>query len=337
MRNDFREGYVTWEAQPETYLEAGRINVRHGTAIGFNPTDFFKTRTEVDLASQDPSVIREDRLGVAMVQAQKIFAGGSIDFVAAPKIASPSAIPLGPPPSFDPGFERTNAQNRFLLSGSYEVADGVAPELLAYHEDGRNRLGANVSRTIGQSIVAYAEWAGGREAGVTSRAISFGQETGALPSQVVDPDPGQHFTNDAALGASWTSGIDKLTLNLEYHYHQAGFSGSDWRHWFAETKSGIPNINGVLWYVRGYAQDQMEPMTQQEVFLRADWTDAFVDDLELSAIAFVDAYDGSTMTQVSATYYLSDRWTVAALAGGSVGSTRTEWGSMAQQSSAICS
>ena len=180
----------------------------------------------------------------------------------------------------------------------------MAPELLAYHEDGRNRLGANVSRTIGQSIVAYAEWAGGREA-VTSRAISFGQETGALPSQVVDPDPGQHFTNDAALGASWTSGIDKLTLNLEYHYHQAGFSGSDWRHWFAETKSGIPNINGVLWYVRGYAQDQMEPMTQQEVFLRADWTDAFVDDLELSAIAFVDAYDGSTMTQVSATYYLS--------------------------------
>ena len=71
LRNDFREGYVTWEAQPETYLEAGRINVRHGTAIGFNPTDFFKTRTEVDLASQDPSVIREDRLGVAMVQAQE--------------------------------------------------------------------------------------------------------------------------------------------------------------------------------------------------------------------------------------------------------------------------
>jgi hypothetical protein len=68
FRNDFREGYVTWEAAPQSYLEVGRINVRHGTAIGYNPTDFFKTRSQVDQASQDPSVIREDRSGAKNIR-----------------------------------------------------------------------------------------------------------------------------------------------------------------------------------------------------------------------------------------------------------------------------
>ena len=67
FRNDLREAYLTWEPAPETFLEAGRINIRHGPALGFNPTDFFKTRTLVEQASEDPSVIRQDRLGVAMV------------------------------------------------------------------------------------------------------------------------------------------------------------------------------------------------------------------------------------------------------------------------------
>ena len=112
FRNDFREGCVTWEPAPETYLEAGRINVRHGTALGFNPTDFFKSRTLVDQASADPSVLREDRLGVGMVQAQKVFNGGSISLVAAPKLTNETPIPTGPPPSLDPGFGRTSPMAR---------------------------------------------------------------------------------------------------------------------------------------------------------------------------------------------------------------------------------
>lgn len=336
FRNDFREGYFTWEPQAQTYLEAGRINIRHGTALGFNPTDFFKTRTQLDLASEDPSVIREDRLGVAMVQGQKIFEGGSVSLAVAPRLAAPTAIPTtGSLPSLDPGFGRTNGNNRMLLSGSYEVADGVSPEALVFHQDGETRFGANVSRTIGQAIVAYGEWAGGQQASVTSRAIEFGHLTGTLPSQVVDSDPRRSFTNDAAVGASWTDGADELTFNLEYHYHQSGFGSSDFRHWYAAAQSGIPRINDVLWYTRSYAGDQGEPLSRQQFFLRADWNDAFIDKLELSAIAFVNAYDGSTLTQIAATYYLSDTWTVGALAGASIGAARSERGSLPEQASAI--
>jgi hypothetical protein len=192
----------------------------------------------------------------------------------------------------------------------------------------------NVSHTVGQSVVAYAEWAGDNEQNLASRAIQFGKETGALPASVPDPDPRTSFDSDAAVGASWTSAIDKLTLNIEYHYHQSGFSPSDWRAWF---KQGTGSSSGAAldWYLRAYAQDQQEPMTQQQIFLRADWTDAFVDKLELSLIAFVNAYDGSVLTQAAATYYLSDAWTLGALAGGTVGAARSERGSLPTEASAI--
>jgi hypothetical protein len=183
--------------------------------------------------------------------------------------------------------------------------------------------------------VAYGEWAGGEQASLSSRAIAFGHLTDTLPNAVVDPQPGKSFTNDVAVGASWTDGADEITINLEYHYHQSGFGPSDWRNWFARGNSGVPNINSLLWYTRAFASDQQEPMSRQEFFARFDVTDAFIDKLELSAIAFVNAYDGSTLTQVAASYYLSDAWTIGALAGGTIGGSHTERGSLPNQASAI--
>jgi hypothetical protein len=336
FRNDFREGFVTWEPAAQTYLEAGRINVRHGTALGYNPTDFFKARSLVDQASEDPSVIGLDRLGVAMARAQHIFADGSVSLAVAPRLAPPTAIPAsGSPPSVDPGFGRTNGINRVLLSGSYEVADGVSPEFLAYHDDDGTRFGANVSRTIGQAIVAYGEWSGGEQSSLSSRAIQFGKQTHTLPAAVPDPDSAKSFTNDAAVGASWTDGADEITINLEYHYHQSGFGSTDWRHWFAKGAAGNPQTDSLLWYTRAFASDQQEPMTRQEFFVRADWQDAFINKLEISAIAFIDAYDGSTLTQLSVGYSLSDNWSVSALGGASLGASRSERGSLPEQASAI--
>jgi hypothetical protein len=105
-RNDFREGYLTWEPLTRNYLEAGRINVRNGVALGFNPTDFFKTNTLIDTASLDPSVIREDRLGVLMLRGQTIWAGGSASIAFAPKVQQPLALTASTP-GIDPRFDRT--------------------------------------------------------------------------------------------------------------------------------------------------------------------------------------------------------------------------------------
>lgn len=335
FRNDFREGYLTWEPAARNYLEAGRINVRNGVALGFNPTDFFKTRTLIDQASLDPSVIRQDRLGTVMARAQTIWSGGSASFVFAPKLYEPTPIMTTPPPSLDPNFDLTNAADRWLVSANYEIAD-LSPQALIYHESGDTRFGLNLSRQIGNSIVAYAEWAGGRQRTLIVRAVDYGKETGTLPpsAPILPPsDTDSRFRNDLAVGASWSSSA-KFTLNLEYHYHQAGFSRQDWQNWFA-VGSINPAAAGEVWYVRGYANDQQEPVTRHQVFARVDWRDAFISHLELSAFAFVNLYDGSTLAQISASYYVSNAWTVGAYLSANVGGAYSERGSLPQAASAI--
>src|SRR5262249_9539085 len=41
IRVELRELYASWKAFEGAYLDAGRINLKSGVAIGFNPTDFF--------------------------------------------------------------------------------------------------------------------------------------------------------------------------------------------------------------------------------------------------------------------------------------------------------
>ena len=336
-RNDFREGYLTWEPFTRTYLEAGRINVRNGVALGFNPTDFFKTNTLIETASLDPSVIREDRLGALMLRGQTIFSGGSASFAFAPKIQRPLALTASTS-GFDPRFDRTNSADRFLATVNLDLAD-LSPQALIYHVGNETRYGLNLSRTIGKSIVAYGEWAGGVQPDLIAAAVRYGKLTGTLPADAPLLPPTttrETFQNLLAIGASWTSAA-KVTVNLEYHYYQAGFSGVDWRRWFAI--GGAPGaplpVTGELWFIRAFAAGAQEPLSQHEIFLRADWTDAFITDLELTGFSFVNLTDGSSLTQLSASYYLSSAWTIGAYAAATLGGPRTERGSLPQARSVI--
>jgi len=338
-RNDWREGYLTWEPAPRAWLEAGRINLRNGVALGFNPTDFFKTRTLVDQISQDPSALRENRLGTFMLRGQRIRDGGSASFAWAPRLYSPTPVETGlPAAGLRAGLDRTNGASRLLLSGGFELAD-LSPQVLLYRESAVTRLGLNLSRTVGRSVVLYGEWAGGRYPNLIARALAYGRETGTLPANappVLPTDAESRFQNDLALGFSWT-GAAKLTVNAEYLYHQAGLSREDWRKWFATgaAQAGSLAVTGALWYIRAFAADQQEPATREQLFLRAAWSDAFVPRLELSALAFVNLYDRSALTQLGARYYLSDAWTLGAYLGANLGRAESERGSLPQAHSAV--
>ena len=330
FRNDFREGYVTWEPRARNYLEAGRVNVKNGVALGFNPTDFFKTRTLVDQASLDPSVIRQNRLGTVMARGQAIWEGGSASLSVGPKLESPAPIPTTAQPSLNPSFDRTNGANRVLLSASYDIGD-LNPQALVYNERGRTKLGLNLSHQIGKSIVGYAEWAGGKQPSLIAQAVSYGKLTGTLPANaptLPPADGAEKFRNDLAIGASWTTET-KITLNVEYHYHQAGFSRQDWKNWFdiGAANANRQSVTGELWYVRGFAAAEQQPLTRHQGFLRADWQDAFVRHLELTALAFVNLYDGSTLSQLAASYDVSDAWTLRAYVSANIGGRRSERGS----------
>lgn len=340
LRNDLREGYLTWEPVARNFLEAGRINVRNGIALGFNPTDFFKTQTAVGQPSLDPSVIREDRLGTVMLRGQAIWTGGAASLAFAPKLGEPAPITDRSRLGIDPLIERTNSADRFLATIELGVAD-LGPQALVYHEGSKTRFGLNLSHPIGQSVIAYAEASTGEEPNLITAAIAYGKKTGVLPESapILPPtNPATHWRSDFVAGASWTP-VGKLTFNAEYHFHQAGLTSRDWRNWFA-IGGANPSIRGIsneLWYIRDFANAEQEPVTRQQAFFRADWTDAFIADLELTAIAFVDLYDGSTLTQLAAQYYLSDAWTISGYFSANLDGKRTERGSFPQAASATLS
>jgi len=334
--NDWREGFFSWEVFHNTYVDAGRINVKSGAALGFNPTDFFKTRAVVEPLSSDPSVLREDRLGTLMLRAQRVWTGGAMTVAFAPAVSHVSPIYSDTNlPSLGPSFDRTNARARLLVKGSINLAADFSPELLVYHEGDRTRFGLNITRGIGQNVVAYAEWTGGAESGVIADALAYGRDTRVLPvgaPSVLPDDFASTFREDLSVGGSFST-KPKLTLNVEYHFHQAGFDKRDWERWFmaGERTTSASLAARQLWFIRGYALDRQDPLTRHSLFARADWVDASIRHLELTGFVNMDVYDRSSLAQLTADYFASSKWTVGVQASVNVGGPGSDFGSLPQR------
>jgi len=338
IRHDFREGYLAWRVGDGLFLELGRINLKSGVALGFNPTDFFKTSAVVEPLTADPTVLREDRLGTVMLLGQRVWNGAALTVTLAPKFERASAIYFNDNlPSFDPMFDRTNADTRILVKVSVTLFDDVSPEFLFFNEAGRSSFGLNLTRAFGQSVIGYVEWAGGDRASLVHDALLFGRASGTLPPaapSIIPENAANTFRNDLTMGVSYAT-ESEMTLNLEYHYHQAGFSDVDWRNWFGVGAASNASALGALWYIRSFAGDRQEPMARSSVFLRASWQDAFVHDLALSAFVNADTRDGSGIAQVTADYYLSRDWTAGALIDTNFGTRRSDFGSLPQSTSVL--
>lgn len=340
--NDLREAYVSWHPSDQTYVDAGRINLKSGIALGYNPTDFFKTRSVTEPLSLDPSVVREDRLGTLMVRVQSIWNGGSLTAAFAPGIRRQSPVYANDNlPSFNPMFDRTNADDRFLIKGSINLGDNSSPEFLLYREAGQTHLGTNLSIGLGQSAVAYLEWSGAERPNLITEAVDYGRETGTLPANAPIPLPSnahRTFKNKLAIGSSYTTKTN-ITVNLEYLLNQAGFSDRDWGNWFgAGTHADAPSpLINELWYIRAYARDQQQQNTERAYFVRADWVSTSSAQLELTGFALVDEYDQSGIAQISANYYLSDTWTIGGLGDKYFGSRRSDFGSLGTSYSVLLS
>ena len=337
--HDLRELYASAEPQPRDYLDAGRINVKSGVALGFNPTDFFKARAVVDPLTADPSALRENRLGTLMLRAQHVGERATLSALYAPRVTDPAPIGDDRYRGFDPLFDRTNGTNRWLVKGSAQLGNGMNPEAMLFSEDGQVKAGVNIAESVSQRVVLYAEWAGGRRLGIADEALAFGRATGTIPAaapDVISQGDSERFRSQLAVGASYTT-ESKITFNLEYHYNEAGFSRADWDRWFAVGK-GQPASSFVtreLWYIRGYANDRQEPLQRHSVFLRADWIDFLVPKLELTGFVLADATDGSTLTQLEASYARTDLWTLGVLAGTTTGGRQSNFGSLPRAASVL--
>ena len=282
--NTLKEAYLSWQAQPDRIADLGRINVRNGVGMGYNPTDYFRAGALRSIVSQDPSSLRENRQGSVMLRGQSLWDGGSVTGLVSPKLADrPNAG------AYNLNVGATNPRNRWQLSASHKVSDAINPQFLLSGGAGQStQLGFNLTGLLNDATVAYFEWSGGRSASLASQAAGGPDDTA--------------YRNRVATGLTYTT-ESNLSLTAEVDFNGAAPDRDAWN----ALRRGSPAAHGRYRTFAGTAQD---PATRHNVFLYATWTDAMIKHLDLTAMVRYDAVDSSRLQW----FEVRHRWTKVDLA-----------------------
>ena len=341
-QNDLNEAYLSWNAFGENYLDAGRINLKSGVAIGFNPVDFFRKNSVSLRTSEDPMVLRENRLGTVMARTQSMLPFGSLTLAAAPRISDRPGLAITDKSDLALSLHRTNSRPRYLakVSSSYK---GLSSDLLYYSENSNPFIGADLSHGVGDKIVVYGEWSGGKRYSLTADALLYDANLYGIDAApyagYVPGDSRRRFRSEAVAGFSFTESEHKRSTYIEYHYNEAGMSNRDWRNWFAagyvEELYNYPELsplfektNVALWSIRDFAQRNMAPASRQQVFIRSQWQEAFVKKLDLANLLQINSVDLSFFAQSSAKYNLNDNLIIGLTFYFYAGPGSSEYGSV---------
>ena len=275
--NTLREAYLSWARTDDQIIDFGRVNVRHGVALGFNPTDWFKEGALRSVVSPDPAVLRENRQGTVVLQGQKLWATGSLTAAFSPKLGdAPNPATF----AFDAGA--TNPRNRWLLTGSYKVSDKLNPEVLLYGgTDTPTQVGLNASALIGESTVLFGEFSAGKGRSLTAQALNLAES--------------QRNQRRAALGLTYTTGFN-LTATAEAEYNSAAPDRNQW--------NALPGLDpGAPLRVLGTSQTLQDLPVRRAWFFYATWKDVVLRRLDVSAFMRHDAETSSRAQWLEARYH----------------------------------
>lgn len=297
--NTLKELYVGWQPDPRTTLEAGRINLRNGVALGYNPTDFFKTDALRSVTSIDPASLRENRLGTVMLRAQRLWEGGAVSALYAPRLVDASrpgdlGTSIGTTGAigsstgaatgasdWSPDWQATNRGARWLLAASHAPVADVKPQWLIHGGDGvATQVGLNLSRLFGDATTAFFELSGGREPSLRSR---------------LEGTPGDgRLRHRLSTGFTYTTSAN-LSVTLEYDYNAA-----------AEDRDGLRELarrpDGLLARYLSLAAARQDLASRHGAFMHLTWQNAIVRRLDLSAMQRIDLDRASRLSWAEVRY-----------------------------------
>ncbi|NHZ94197.1 hypothetical protein [Massilia sp. CCM 8734] len=272
--NTLKDAYLSWNASAESAIDLGRVNLRQGVAAGYNPSDYFRARAVRSVVSVDPETLRRSRSGTYLVQGQRVWDGGSVSAVLAPRIGG------------DDGGN-TNARARAMLVGSVRLAPDFQPQALLLLEEGEApQLGLNLSTLLGDALSAHAEWSGGRQRDLLSRALGWQDGRG-----------GRAWRNRLAAGATYTAG-NRMSFTAEVHWCGAALDKEQW--------AGLARQSAQYWAYRDFVRREQEPPTRKGLFAMLVWPDALRPRLDLSAVAKHDLQDRSSLLWSEARWRLDE-------------------------------
>jgi len=262
--NTLREAYLSWARTEDQIFDFGRVNIRNGSAIGFNPTDWFKANALRSIVDPDPAVLRENRQGTVVLQAQQLWRDASLTAAFSPKLARSADSA-----TFALNVGATNPSNRYLVAGSYKFSDKFTPQLLVYGgDDDPAQIGLNLSGLIGDAVVAFGEFSAGKGTTLVTQALRI-------------PEANSNQQR-AAVGLTYTTGFN-LSLTAEAEYNSAAPNGDQW-HLLAESSQQ---------QVLSTAQALQDLPTRSQWFLYANWKDMLVRRLDVSSFLRQDMQTSS--------------------------------------------
>lgn len=262
--NTLREAYLSWARRDDQIFDLGRVNIRNGAAMGFNPTDWFKANALRSIVDPDPAVLRENRQGTVVLQAQQLWNDASLTATFSPKLARSADSA-----TFALNAGATNPANRYLVAGSYRVSDTFNPQLLVYGgEDIPPQVGLNLSSVVGQSTVLYGEVAVGKGTALIAQAL----QTPELDS----------WQQRAALGLTYSTSF-KLTVSAEAQYSSAGPNESQWQALNSSAQQQLLST----------AQALQDLPSRSQFFVQAQQKDLFVRRFDVSGFLRQDIVTNS--------------------------------------------
>ncbi len=308
LRLDVKEAYVSWQASNTQFFDVGRVNIKNGVAIGFNPNDYFKVGSLLDRSSEDASELRDARMGSLLLRSQKLWDNGSATLVLSPTINPSSHSWLSDQDIIGLNLHKTNDRSRLLFMFNQKISENFNPEFIYYNESGQHHLGLNISQSLNDQWIIYLEWNLAERDRLIDEALQTAREAGDISPQIAAQFPRkitQKTYQQMALGFSFTSS-NNIVSHIEYHYNAAGLSPEEAQTWYDSMAQASINQDGnainQLLAIRDLAQTRGESFNQHSVFLRSTISDAGIDDLNITGLAITDIKDHSYLTQIELEY-----------------------------------
>lgn len=302
--NTLRELWLAWRVQPDLLLDMGRINVRHGQLLGYNPADFLRRFAVRSLISPDPEVLRHNRLGTVMLRGQYFVEQGAASLLYAPRLAQQRRAA-----TLAPDWAATNDRQRLLASVARRWSPVWDSDVLLYwQEDERVQLASNHSVLASHASVLRFEWSGG------GRRETLAEAAGQSAPW--------HWHNRLALGLDYTFAHGG-TLSLEWQRDSAAPDATQWQ----QLRQWAPAQADAL---RLWALAAQELPTRQSAFVHYRCADAGWPGLEVQAMLRRDLADDSDLLW-SELNYNRQRWQWAVQARVLRGEAGSVYGAAAQR------
>ena len=306
--NTLREGYLTWQANPNANLDVGRVNVVNGVGAGYNPTDYFKVGALRSVVTINPYSLKENRQGSVMIRGQQLWDDGAFSVIYSPKITSQTN---SSPMSLDLGA--TNNQNSILAQLTQKITNGFSPQILVYQSGQSSpQFGLNLTGLVNDSTTAYLEWSGGRSASLLGQSLT--QQGLQYPLNI-------QFNNQASSGLTYTT-KNKISITGEFEFNSAGLNNPDWSNLGPSSPLAYETY-------RKFLQVQQAAPTKSGAFLYVKWEDFLIKNLNLSAMQRHDLVDSSHQFWFEARYRFPES-EIALQWQNNVGSTWSNYGAIPQ-------